>query len=96
MIPALLSNERDLQITALVEELADNSHNVASVHRTADEGAVIDGKVRRLKMHPNLDVSHARGIEHAFGKGRANSVLSWPFTPITIAHTNDLNRLETR
>ena len=36
VIPALLSDERNLQITALVEELADNGHNVAGVVREVE------------------------------------------------------------
>ncbi|MCW7609109.1 BRO family protein [Serratia bockelmannii] len=36
VIPALLSDERNLQITALVEELADNGHNVAGVLREVE------------------------------------------------------------
>ena len=36
MIPALLSDERNLQITALVDELADNGHNVAGVVREVE------------------------------------------------------------
>lgn len=36
VIPALLSDERDLQITALVAELADNGHNVAGVVREVE------------------------------------------------------------
>ncbi|KFB89632.1 anti-repressor protein [Serratia grimesii] len=36
VIPALLSEERNLQITALVEELADNGHNVAGVVREVE------------------------------------------------------------
>lgn len=36
VIPALLSDERNLQVTALVEELADNGHNVAGVVREVE------------------------------------------------------------
>lgn len=36
VIPALLNDERNLQITALVEELADNGHNVAGVVREVE------------------------------------------------------------
>ncbi|AWQ49198.1 BRO-N domain-containing protein [Serratia marcescens] len=36
VIPALLSDERNLQITALVEELADNGHNVAGIVREVE------------------------------------------------------------
>lgn len=36
VIPALLGDERNLQITALVEELADNGHNVAGVVREVE------------------------------------------------------------
>ncbi|MBH2622920.1 hypothetical protein I5K99_21210 [Serratia marcescens] len=36
VIPALLSDERNLQITALVEEMADNGHNVAGVVREVE------------------------------------------------------------
>lgn len=36
VIPALLSDERNLQITALVDELADNGHNVAGVVREVE------------------------------------------------------------
>jgi|GEM_PF-430552 len=36
VIPALLSDERNLQITALVEELADNGHNIAGVVREVE------------------------------------------------------------
>ncbi|CAI1203748.1 Uncharacterized phage-encoded protein [Serratia entomophila] len=36
VIPALLSDERNLQITALVEELAGNGHNVAGVVREVE------------------------------------------------------------
>lgn len=36
VIPALLSDERDLQITALIAELADNGHNVAGVVREVE------------------------------------------------------------
>ncbi|WP_265730794.1 hypothetical protein [Serratia marcescens] len=36
MFTGLLSDERNLQITALVEELADNGHNVAGVVREVE------------------------------------------------------------
>ncbi|HBE9090499.1 TPA: hypothetical protein KNG84_002538 [Serratia fonticola] len=36
MIPALLSDERNLQITALVEELADNGHDVSGIVREVE------------------------------------------------------------
>ncbi len=36
VIPVLLSDERNLQITTLVEELADNGHNVAGVVREVE------------------------------------------------------------
>ncbi|WP_313795358.1 BRO family protein [Serratia sp. (in: enterobacteria)] len=36
VIPALLSDERNLQITTLVEELADNGHNVAGAVREVE------------------------------------------------------------
>ncbi|WP_447885137.1 BRO-N domain-containing protein [Serratia fonticola] len=36
VIPALLSDERNLQITALVEELADNGHDVSGIVREVE------------------------------------------------------------
>ncbi|MFC0229151.1 hypothetical protein [Serratia aquatilis] len=36
VIPALLSDERNLQITALVDELADNGHDVSGIIREVE------------------------------------------------------------